>query len=444
MSEYGPLPGGGFLGQILGDLAKLLGGGGGSDAQKAMARQFAVGIAAGEQAEGNVDPALRMRLEEIVHVAELHVTEVTGMPATASGRMLGVVAVTRSEWAARSTDAWWPLFQSATAPPKGTPSPAQPGEGAPGSDTNVLESLGGIEGSGGLDQFNGPEGLGNLMGALGAMNPWSEGDDDEDDAMSRMLSQWASAFQPVLLGMQFGSAIGHLAHHAMGQYRLPLRSSGPDELVLVPTNMASFAQAWGLQLDDVLVWTAVSETCHHVLLSRRPAGERIEELVRAYLQGFEQIRPDQDWLARFDPADPATMERLMSNPEELLGDLRTPAQDAALKELSALVAVVLGFVDHVIQRAGRKLLGAFAAVDEAFRRARIAREEDERLAESLFGLQLEQSQHERGSAFISGVIERAGEERLVTLWSAKENLPTPAEVDAPGLWLARLEIDADS
>jgi uncharacterized protein (DUF2342 family) len=101
-------------------------------------------------------------------------------------------------------------------------------------------------------------------------------------------------------------------------------------------------------------------------------------------------------------------------------------------------------VDHVIQRAGRKLLGAFAAVDEAFRRARIAREEDERLAESLFGLQLEQSQHERGSAFISGVIERAGEERLVTLWSAKENLPTPAEVDAPGLWLARLEIDADS
>ena len=33
---------------------------------------------------------------------------------------------------------------------------------------------------------------------------------------------------------------------------------------------------------------------------------------------------------------------------------------------------------------------------------------------------------------------RAGKPGLDRLWSAEEALPTPADVDAPGLWLARL------
>ena len=39
---------------------------------------------------------------------------------------------------------------------------------------------------------------------------------------------------------------------------------------------------------------------------------------------------------------------------------------------------------------------------------------------------------------MSGVVERAGEDALTRLWSDELDLPTPAEVDAPGLWLARI------
>ena len=64
---------------------------------------------------------------------------------------------------------------------------------------------------------------------------------------------------------------------------------------------------------------------------------------------------------------------------------------------------------------------------------------------SLFGLDLDQAQVDRGRAFVAGVVERAGEEGLGRLWSPARNLPTPAEVDAPGLWLERIalpELDA--
>jgi len=59
----------------------------------------------------------------------------------------------------------------------------------------------------------------------------------------------------------------------------------------------------------------------------------------------------------------------------------------------------------------------------------------------LLGLELTRAAYERGSRFVEGVVERAGAEGLDPLWRDLRNLPTPAEVDAPGLWLARLDIE---
>lgn len=48
--------------------------------------------------------------------------------------------------------------------------------------------------------------------------------------------------------------------------------------------------------------------------------------------------------------------------------------------------------------------------------------------------------YERGAAFIAGVVDRAGRSALEQLWASAEALPTPNELDAPRLWLARLDI----
>jgi hypothetical protein len=41
------------------------------------------------------------------------------------------------------------------------------------------------------------------------------------------------------------------------------------------------------------------------------------------------------------------------------------------------------------------------------------------------------------------VVERAGPKALERLWSQESGLPTTAETEAPGLWLARTAPDAD-
>lgn len=47
---------------------------------------------------------------------------------------------------------------------------------------------------------------------------------------------------------------------------------------------------------------------------------------------------------------------------------------------------------------------------------------------------------QRGKAFTAGVVDRVGEDRLTQLLATPNPLPTPTELEAPGLWIARLEL----
>jgi uncharacterized protein (DUF2342 family) len=69
--------------------------------------------------------------------------------------------------------------------------------------------------------------------------------------------------------------------------------------------------------------------------------------------------------------------------------------------------------------------------------------EADRFVERLLGLHLTQDRYDRAASFVDGVVERAGFGALERLWADERDLPTPAEVDAPGLWLARIVLPDD-
>ncbi len=139
---------------------------------------------------------------------------------------------------------------------------------------------------------------------------------------------------------------------------------------------------------------------------------------------------------------PEALARLheVLDPEMVLGAVRSPEQEALLPRLEALVAVVIGYVDHVMDDVGSTLIGSYHQVTEAVRRRRVGTGETDRFVERILGLDLTQDQVDRGTAFVEGVVDRDGADGLARLWSDKQHLPTPAEVDAPGLWLARIDL----
>jgi uncharacterized protein (DUF2342 family) len=73
------------------------------------------------------------------------------------------------------------------------------------------------------------------------------------------------------------------------------------------------------------------------------------------------------------------------------------------------------------------------------RRRRVAQSSDRIFVERLLGIDLTTERMTLAQQFVSGVVERASETGLARLVTQPGSLPTPAEIVAPGLWLARLE-----
>ncbi len=123
--------------------------------------------------------------------------------------------------------------------------------------------------------------------------------------------------------------------------------------------------------------------------------------------------------------------------------METPRLRAAGDRLLDVALVLEGYADTVSERIAERLVPGAERVEEAVRRHRLERGDAERFLEGLLGLRLQREHYERGRAFCRGVVERAGLDGLNRLWESEAFLPTPAEVDAPGLWLARIDLPAD-
>jgi uncharacterized protein (DUF2342 family) len=99
-----------------------------------------------------------------------------------------------------------------------------------------------------------------------------------------------------------------------------------------------------------------------------------------------------------------------------------------------------GYVEYVLDKAGSRLLGDRTVLAEAWRRNQVEGRAAMSSTEAFLGLDVSSAQVDRGSEFVNGVVDRSGPEGLARLWESAATLPTPPEVDAPGLWLERLKL----
>jgi putative hydrolase len=389
MSSIGPFGSEGPFGDLMRNLARMLTTQGPVNWE--FARQLAVWGATGGQDEGNVDPLARVRLEELVRVAEMHVAQATGLPLS-SGGVLTAATVTRSQWALRSLDAWQPLLE-------------------------------------------------RLATSLAAASIEAPDEADASDPMSQLLGNLPQVLGPLLFGMQAGSMVGQLASRALGGYDLPMPRPPADELILVPAAIDAFAQEWSLDPDDVRLWVCLREAANHAVLSRPHVRARLDELIGDYVGAW---KPDpsviEEKLAGFNPTDPSSLESTFGDPGALLGEMQTDDQRRLQVPLQALLCAVTGYVDHVMDTVGRRLIGSYGPLTEALRRRRLEDDPGTRILGQLFGVALDEHGYQRGQAFVNGVLERAGEDGLARLWASAHELPTTAEIDAPGLWLARIDL----
>ncbi|MFN0028049.1 MAG: zinc-dependent metalloprotease [Acidimicrobiales bacterium] len=406
-SPFGGLP-------FLGDLMRLVNSQGSSPWDGAT--QLAVSIASGGKSEPNVDPADRIELERFADIARMHVEALSTQPLTPAGTTLTVVPVTRGIWARQALTDYRSLLEQLSA--------------------SLNQSPGfGLGGPGGLG--------GDLGGVGGAANPL--------DAFNAMISGLMQMMGPMMLSMTAGSMVGHLAERALGTYHLPLPRPAGAPLQVVMPNVNDFAEEWSIEASQLRMWVCLSELVQHRVLGQPHVAQRVNEALSRYVRGFKaEPGAMESLLGGLDPAgmdltdlnslsDTTGLAKLLGDPTALLGAFRSPEQTAMLPALQAMAATIVGYVDYRMDELGRRLLGGAGRLAEALRRRRVEASSADQFVERLLGLELTQSTYDRGAAFVSGVVERAGDEALERLWEQPETFPTTAEIEAPGLWLARIE-----
>jgi putative hydrolase len=191
----------------------------------------------------------------------------------------------------------------------------------------------------------------------------------------------------------------------------------------------------------VSLWVCVHEATHHAVLSLPHVQKALMALLLDHAGGF---RPDGiDLESRFgglDPSDPQALQSLLGDPEAVLGAARSEEQERLRPRIDALVAAIEGYVDHVVDAVGHRLIASYGSLTEALRRRRVEEKPSDRFVDHLLGLELTDALYARGRSFVHGILERGGDDALARLWSDEKHLPTPAEIDAPGLWLARIDL----
>lgn len=369
------------------------------------AKQLAVTIATGGQSEPNADPSARIAIEELARVADLHVQHATGLATVAGGRAPAIAAVNRTTWTMRTLDAYRPLLET------------------------VATSLA------------------NASALPTADEPGAA--DEPADPMMAMLGPMMKALNPMLVGITAGSMVGQLATRALGTYDLPVPRATNEIMIVVP-NVAAFADDWSLPLEELQLWICVHELCHHAVLNVAHVRDRLNELLRRHGETFQaDHRALHDRFADLDltalmqgGGSPEALEELQStigNPDVVLGAVQSPDQRALLPHIEALICAIVGYVDHVMDSIGARLIPSYSMLTEALRRRRVETDASDRFVERILGFNLTQEQYDRGARFVDGIAQRAGADGVARLWEAPRTLPTPNEIDAPGLWLARLE-----
>ncbi|WP_335938340.1 zinc-dependent metalloprotease [Streptomyces sp. PTD5-9] len=258
-------------------------------------------------------------------------------------------------------------------------------------------------------------------------------------------------------GVEVGMLLSFLASRVLGQYEtfapmgrdLPASADG-GRLLLVAPNIVHVERELEVDPHDFRLWVALHEETHRTQFTGVP-------WLRDHLQG--EI---QSFLEETD-VDPMTvLERLREAAQALAGGrpegetgenegrslvelVQTPVQREILGRLTAVMSLLEGHADYVMDGVGPEVVTSVAEIREKFqqRRARGAGRLDQALRK-LLGLDAKLRQYRDGERFVRAVVDQVGMDGFNRVWTSPNTLPTKAEIAKPEDWIARVHRKAES
>jgi coenzyme F420 biosynthesis associated uncharacterized protein len=266
-------------------------------------------------------------------------------------------------------------------------------------------------------------------------------------------------------GAQAGMILAYLSSRVLGQYELFLPpgeggapsangsangtstavngngsapASGVGRLTLVAPNIVMVERELGVDPHDFRRWVCLHEETHRVQFTSVP-------WLRGYVQGMMT-----EFLLASDLDAGAIIDRMRSaasavagavrggESESLIEAMQTPAQRALLDKLTAVMTLVEGHGDYVMDAVGPQVVPSVADIRKKFSQRRGSAGRVEQIVRRILGIDLKMKQYEQGSRFVSTVVAEAGMAGFNKVWTSPETLPSKDELAEPREWLERV------
>jgi coenzyme F420 biosynthesis associated uncharacterized protein len=237
---------------------------------------------------------------------------------------------------------------------------------------------------------------------------------------------------------QLGFLLGFMGTRVLGQYDLAMLSAEAEDgrLLFVEENVRATAHALSIPVAPFRTWIALHETTHAFEFEAHPwlrpyLADRLERQLTLFSGNATSL--GRDTLRAIGRAlrGEAGGEHWM---ESIMGE----EQKRLFRETQAVMSLLEGFSDYVMDEVGRGLVEGVDTISARFHERRQRRSGFERAVLKLTGMDLKLEQYAKGEQFVRAIAEAKGRTALARIWDGPETLPTAEEIAEPKRWISRV------
>ncbi|NSC23146.1 zinc-dependent metalloprotease, partial [Streptomyces albus subsp. chlorinus] len=264
-------------------------------------------------------------------------------------------------------------------------------------------------------------------------------------------------------GVEVGMLLSFLSSRVLGQYEtfapasrdLPGGADGGGRLLLVAPNIVHVERELEVDPHDFRLWVCLHEETHRTQFTAVPW---LRDHLRMEIQSFLE-QTDIDPSTLLERLREAAQALTGGKPGEKSGDgeregteerpslvelVQTPAQREILGRLTAVMSLLEGHADYVMDGVGPQVVPTVTEIREKFQKRRATGAGRLDLAlRKLLGLDAKLRQYRDGERFVRAVVDEVGMEGFNRVWTSPNTLPTKAEIAEPAEWIARVHRRAD-
>ena len=203
-------------------------------------------------------------------------------------------------------------------------------------------------------------------------------------------------------------------------------------LLLVAPNVAHIERELGVDPHDFRLWVCLHEETHRVQFTAVPwLRDHLRGQIRGFLEQtdldpsamFSQFRQGFEQLGR--------IARGGGDEVSFIDLVQTPAQREIIDRVTAVMSLLEGHADVVMDGVGPEVIPSVSTIRERFQQRRGSGNWLDQFLKRVLGLDAKLRQYRDGAAFVRAVVAEVGQDGFNAVWASPDHLPTKAEITDP-------------